>query len=118
MPEAIAGARRLGSAEWNELLIDAAAILGEPFPRDRDERNQRPGRVQLDALSNVQESVLEECDSRLYRLDAEAATNLNTLITRYVDKHPDEFYVDAPDESTAAGALLDTERKAINARFG
>lgn len=112
MPEAIDGARLLGSEEWIELLTDAAAVLGEPFPRDRDERYQR-----LDALSDAQALVLEECDSRLYSLDAEPATSLTALVTRYVDEHPDEFYVNAPDESTAARALLDTARKAINAQF-
>ncbi len=112
MPEAIDGARRLGSSEWSELLTDAAAVLGNPFPPGRDERNER-----LDALLSAQELVLEECDSRMYDLDAEPATNLDTLIARYVTQHPDEFYIAAPDESTAALALLETARQAINARF-
>lgn len=113
LPEAIDGAQLFEAPQWTEVLTDAANTLGQPYPRDRDERNRR-----LDSLSSDQQATLDECDDRLYALDATAETSLTALTVRYINEHPDEFFVDAPDESAAAQALLGTARRAIDAQFG
>ena len=114
LPEAIGGAQVLGAPNWEAALTDAAATMGDPFPRDRHERQRRLKSIKG---RRMRRTTLDRCDERLYALDADPDQSLDTIIDRYARAHPADFYLDAPDEATAVQALLDTTRQAIDAPF-
>ncbi|MBX9628533.1 MAG: DMP19 family protein [Gemmataceae bacterium] len=44
-PEALAGFRAIGSAQWADILAEAVALFGDPYPRDRADRLDRLDRL-------------------------------------------------------------------------
>jgi hypothetical protein len=89
LPEAQEAARVLGSDAWAAVLDEAAAVLGEPYPRDRSERQER-----LDALPQASREGLDRLDELVYSLQAQAATDPDALSRAYLERHPDEFFTD------------------------
>ena len=90
LPEAREAARLLGSPQWARVLDEAAAVIGEPFPRDRDERQER-----LDALTDESRARLERLDDRAYALQGRPETDPDELSRGYVAANPREFFLDA-----------------------
>ncbi len=109
LPEAIEGSILFEAPDWEDVLRQAAAIIGSPFPRDRAVRQEA-----LDALNDQQASELTLLDERLYSLDADRATSFEAICRSYVDTHPNEFYLPNPTAETVVQALLDQARRKID----
>lgn len=110
LPEAIEGAKLLGTQQWAQVLVEASKLLGTPFPRDRVERQER-----LDELNSEQEARLRQLDEQLYELDGNPSTSFQSICRSYVDANPAEFFLPNPKPEQVAQALLDKGRHYINA---
>ena len=80
LPEAVAGADLLGSAEWSELLRDAERVFPSPYPRGWRERQEFLGQLPKGDLRRM-----DLLDRRLYDLDDDAETSLDVLFRRYIE---------------------------------
>lgn len=109
MPQAVEGAVLFGAHGWAGVLSEAAALLGTSFPLDRVARQER-----LDLLDRSENGRLRELDDMLYALDAAQETSLETIVRRYVDAHPSDFFLPNPPPEIRAQALLDRARRCID----
>ena len=76
-PEAVLGFERIGEQELAEALRRAMSLLGEEYPRDRDQRNERLGGAESEA------DPFEELDEIFWsRSDAAFAA-----MDRYAEAH-------------------------------
>lgn len=108
LPEAIEGARIMGSEQWAALLGRAARIFGPEFPRDRQARQRA-----VEAFDDSNDRAIRELDDDFYELDG-SDHGVMDLIERYVDEHRGEFYRPSIDENEAAQALLELARDIIS----
>jgi hypothetical protein len=109
LPEAVAGAELLEAPEWSLLLGEAERLFPPPYPRAREDRQELLGRLAEDDLRRM-----DLLDERLFDLEDSDATSLDVLFRRYIERHPDEFFVPAPSEEDACKALLDGARRLVN----
>jgi hypothetical protein len=109
LPEAIEGADLLEAPQWASMLREARDVFPPPFPRDRTVRQEL-----LDELPPDRQDALDRLDDRLYDLDGASETSLDLLFRRYINGHPEEFFVPAANEEEAASALLQGARSIIN----
>ena len=109
LPEAIEGADVLGSPGWAQLLQEARDVLPAPYPRGHGHR-----RAALEQLSEEAVAGLEQLDDRLYDLDGAEETSLDSLSRRYIEAHPEDFFVPAAGEEEAAAALLACARQLVD----
>lgn len=87
--EAVAGFERIGATPYGALLERAGALLGATVPRDRDARNRR-----LDRLPDEEwYQRFDKIEERYYAL-RRGPKALEGYARRYIDAHPDEFFVD------------------------
>ena len=59
-PEAVEGFRQIGQSQVAALVESAMELLGSPYPRDRDERQER--------LSHVPKPSLDSLDQKFFSL--------------------------------------------------
>lgn len=109
LPEAIEGAELLGSPEWADLLREARDLFPPPFPLERERRQQL-----LDQMPESSRDAMQRLDDQLFALDEDPHTSLDELFRRYIEGHPEEFFIDTDDEEAAADALLDAARSIID----
>ena len=82
-PAALRMAGALGASDWQTLIADAIALIGDPYPDDQDERSER-----VDDLADS--SSFEPFDDRFYRLEADH--QLDALVDRYVWERPGSYF--------------------------
>jgi hypothetical protein len=84
LPEAVAGAELLGEVQLADALRAAAALIGDPYPRDRAARWQA-----LEGLPGPDDPSWDRLDEVVYPiLERLAERDLG----RYVNDHPDDFF--------------------------
>jgi len=84
LPDAVAGAQLLGEAELAAALREASTHLGDPYPRDHDDRNRA-----LAALPDPSDVLWDELDDTVYpRLEYLADVGLG----EFISSHPDQFF--------------------------
>ena len=89
-PEAVEGARLLGSEAWLTLLRDAGEAFPGGYSRDIDERQSA-----LEGLDDEEkERRFAPLDERLYALDLDGATPLDGLLVVLIEKHAGDFFTD------------------------
>lgn len=108
VPDAIAGARRLGLNPLAELITDAANLaLGTTDRLARAERQRR-----LEALAPSEIEALDSLADDFYDLLDE--TPLDDAVCAFVDSEPDQFLlVGEPTDEEIAQALLDLGRQLV-----
>lgn len=111
LPEAIEGARTLGSEPWLSVMTRAADLFHLPYPRARERRQEL-----LDRFTPEHRAAMARLDDELYDLDGEPATSLRTIFAEYIDAHPSEFFRDPANEVEAVEALLTSARALINSQ--
>jgi hypothetical protein len=84
-PESLDGADLLGLPELSEVLRGAAAPLGMPYPRDRDLRE-----TIFDLLPETYDEYWDPFDAAFYDLMGPMTASMLS----YIERHPEEFYVD------------------------
>ena len=82
-PAALWLAGRLDVPGWPQLIADALALIGEPYPQDQDDRSER-----VDDLADA--GAFTAFDDRFYKLEAEH--QLDAHVDRYVWARPAEFF--------------------------
>ncbi len=89
-PEAVEGARLLGSEAWLTLFRDAGEAMPGGYSRDINGRQ-----AALEGLDDEEEERrFAPLDERLYALDLDAATPLDRLLVALIEKHEGEFFTD------------------------
>lgn len=85
LPEAIAGAELLGEMGLADDLRRASSYLGDPYPRDYDQRNRA-----LAELPDPADGFWQQLDDAVYpRLEFVAETGLG----EFISANPDEFFL-------------------------
>ena len=87
--EAIAGAYLVGAAGYGEAIERAASVFGPSVPPTQDERQGRLARLTVDETQ-----LLNASDEKWYELLQSLATNLEWYVSKYVDEHPGDFFVE------------------------
>lgn len=80
--DALQGFRLLNATEHLRILTEAIAV----FPGSRPSRDRQ---ARWDQMDDIDGSVFDELDDRLYALNEDFAA----IVDRYVLEHPDEFFV-------------------------
>lgn len=108
IPDAIAGARRLGLGSLAEIITDAANLaLGTTDRLTRAERQQS-----LEALTPSDIETLESFADDFYDLLDE--TPLDDAVCAFVDSEPDQFFLPGePTDEEISQALLDLGRQLV-----
>lgn len=76
-PEAVEGFRQLGQSQVAALVESAMELLGSPYPRDRDERQER--------LSHVPKPSLGSLDQRFFSLIESEAGGFEKAADRFLE---------------------------------
>jgi hypothetical protein len=84
-PLAPAAAGRFGGESWRQLVVDAMAIVGDPFPTDWSEREER-----VFELAEVDDDAFTAVDHREYDLEADAP--VDPTIDSFIRGNPQLFY--------------------------
>jgi hypothetical protein len=84
-PEAVEGAELLDLPRLAQVLHEAAAPFGQPYPRDRELRESI-----LDLLSEDYDDYWDPFDAAFYDL----TDRMTAAMLDYIDANPAEFYVD------------------------
>ena len=77
-PEAVEGFLEIGLTQVASLISSSMALLGQPYPRDRDERHAR--------LSEVTKGALDPLDESLFALIESEEGGFEAAANRYVDR--------------------------------
>ncbi|MET0628328.1 MAG: DUF4375 domain-containing protein [Acidimicrobiia bacterium] len=85
LPEAIAGAELLDQPELARELRNAAALFGDPYARDRDERA-----AVLQRLPDPDDPFWDGLDDVVYPLLERLADH---ELSRYITQNPEEFFL-------------------------
>jgi hypothetical protein len=86
--DAVAGFERIGAHRYATLLEQAGALLGANVPRDHDTRIARLQKTPLDAWNDKVRGI----EQRYYKQRA-GKLSLERIARRYIEAHPDEFFI-------------------------
>lgn len=109
LPTAAAGAHDLGLHELAAVFEAVLDCFDAPYPVDRGERQLALDRIEPGTWRQFDERYDDEC--------ARWPDGWDEVAARYIDEHPDEFFVPARDEEHAARALIESVRDKLDSGY-
>jgi hypothetical protein len=88
-PLAPSAALRFGGEPWRDLVVEAMATVGDPFPTDWDQRERR-----MFELAEANDRSFDALDAREHDLEADAP--VDPVIDAFIWADPDSFFVPEP----------------------
>ncbi len=88
-PEAVAGLKAIGMPQTANVVAEAMASFGEPFPRDREERQDALDALTLQCGTEGQwQSPFHDIDARFYDLLGRENGGMETAAEAYAARFP------------------------------